>query len=340
MRALVTGASGFLGSELTKLLHRNDVSVIACPGPRPSALETRRIEELQRLSIRLLPCDLRRERPFESVPEGWDTLFHLASYVRTEVASEDVRVNDEGTRRLLNQLSLSGKRVLFASTLAVADNAPRGEVTPDTRCAPRTAYGRTKLVAEEIVAQACQEQGGTWTIIRLPTLYGAGYRPGGLFDVLGRLLARQQPLARLDWPGRLALMAVEDAAELLRRSASSSETAGQRYLASSNENPAVWEIAQAIAEAKAVPYDPIRTPGLVKAMLGRLTGRPCQLPGLPHRLQVTAWRTQLLLNGLHCDGAPLARLLGMKFQDWRRGVARMFAEDPPHPGRSAARAES
>ncbi len=131
-------------------------------------------------------------------------------------------------------------------------------------------------------------------------------------------------------------MAVEDAANVFRLSANFPETAGQRYLGSSNENPAVWEIAQAIAGATGVPYRPIRTPGFAKTLLRGITGRLCRFPGLPHSLQVTAWRTQLLLNGLHCDGGLLARLIGMEFQDWRQGVARMFAEDPPHLRRSAS----
>lgn len=331
MRALITGASGFVGLELTKQLLRNGSSVIACVGPDPSPLETWRISELERVSAPTVALDLRKDRPFETIPEDWDTLFHLASYVRTEVASQDVHVNDEGTRRMLGQLSLGGKRVVYTSTLAVADNAPGGRITPDLHCAPRTEYGRTKLAAEGIVARACEEDGAPWTILRLPTLYGPGYRPSGLFDVLSRLLGRQNVLARLDWPGQIALMAVDGAAEMIRRTATSHATRGQSYLASSNENPTVWEIARAIAEANEAPYRPIRVPGVLKRLLDMGAGG-LQLPFLPHGLQVTAWRTQLLLDGLYCDGSPLTTLLDLEFQDWRKGVHRMYAEDPRTAG--------
>jgi len=331
MRALITGASGFVGHQLAKLLLRHGTSVIACIGPSPSPLESWRIRELEKLSVPMVDLDLRRERPFDVAPEDWDTLFHLASYVKTEVASDDVRVNDEGTRRMLGQLSLGGKRIVYSSTLAVADNAPGGNITPDLRCAPRTEYGRTKLAAERIVARAGDQHRAGWTILRLPTLYGPGYRPGGLFDVLLRLLRRRHPLARLDWPGRIALMAVDDAAEMIRRTASTPETLRQLYLASSNENPAVHELARAIAEADGAPYEAIHVAGPIKALLGLAAG-VLQLQGLPHVLQVTAWRTQLLLDGLYCDGSPLTDLLGLTFRDWREGVRRMYAEDPRASG--------
>ncbi len=177
MRALVTGASGLLGYELTKLLRRHDIPVIACPGPRPGDLEARRIEALQGLSARVLPCDLRREEPFASAPpEDWDTLFHLAAYVTTETASDDVRVNDEGTRRLLNQLLLHGKRVLYSSTLAVADNEPSGEIVPNTHCArSRRMDGRSSPPRRSSLERArSREAPGRSPGCRLSTAQGTG----------------------------------------------------------------------------------------------------------------------------------------------------------------------
>jgi nucleoside-diphosphate-sugar epimerase len=326
MRALVTGASGFLGLELVRQLRVAGDEVIAAVGPEQNELEAGRCRTLEGLA-RIVKCELRDEQPLAQVPEDWDTLFHLASYVRTEEDSDDVRINDEGTQRLLRQLPLAGKRVLFASTLAVADNAAGGHVRPDTICLPRTAYGRTKLAAEAIVRQECGERGAPHTIVRLPTLYGPGYRPGGMFDVLPKRLLAGDVFVGLMWPGPLALLAVEDAARLIHLAALHEGTRDRTFLASSNENPATWQIVEEIAADLGIRYRKVPLPGASAQLLDRALDPLSQVPGLPHRVRVTAWRAHLLLNGLSCDDTLLAPLLGVTFRAWRSGFARMYAED-------------
>jgi nucleoside-diphosphate-sugar epimerase len=335
MHALVTGASGFLGHALVRQLCDAGVAVVAAVGAAPTEAEARRMADLRQRQIRIFPCELRRERPFDEVPAEWDTLFHLAAYVETERDSEDVHVNDAGTARLLSQLPLANRRVVYTSTLAVADNAPTGRITPATVCQPRTAYGKTKLAAEAIVREKCAASSAAHTIIRMPTLYGAGYRTNGMFDVLPRQLAADNPLARLAWPGRLALLAVEDAARLVSLAATVQETKNRTFLGSSNENPTTWEIAEAIAQATGTGYRALGLPASATSALRAVLGGWWQASVVPYPLQIAAWRAHLLINGLYCDGSEIADLLGLTFGDWRQGFCRMYAEDPRH-GRSGA----
>jgi nucleoside-diphosphate-sugar epimerase len=221
---------------------------------------------------------------------------------------------------------LRNKRVVFTSTLAVADNAPGGEITPLTVCKPRTAYGRTKLAAEQIIRETCRAKGAEFTIIRMPTIYGRGYRPHGMFHVLAERLSRGDPLARIMWPGRMALLSVQDAAELLCRVATVPESGGRVFLASSDENPRTWEIAEEIAVATDTPYHPIRLPTLCATLLRATLGSWWQSSLLPHSVQINAWRARLLLNGLYCSGTELAQLLGLSFREWRAGFREMYAD--------------
>jgi nucleoside-diphosphate-sugar epimerase len=333
MHALVTGASGFLGHALIRQLSDAGVAVTAAIGPEPSEAELRRIQDLQKRHIRIVPSELRRERPLDEVPAEWDTLFHLAAYVETERNSEDVHINDVGTARLLGQLALANKRVVFTSTLAVADNAPGG-ITADTVCEPRTAYGKTKLLAEAIVREQCATNSASHTIIRIPTLYGAGFRTNGMFDVLPRQLAAKNPLACLAWPGKMAIMAVQDAARLLSLASREPRAANRTFPASSNENPATWEIAQAIALSKGIAYRPLSLPGAASTLLRALLGSWWQAQMVPYALQIATWRAHLLLAGLYCDGSEVAEMLGLTFGDWREGFRQMYAEDFRHAGGS------
>jgi nucleoside-diphosphate-sugar epimerase len=330
MRAVVTGASGFVGSELVRQLRNADVDVVAIIGPPQNGLEIARIRELERKQIPIIRSDLRRENPLESIPNDWDTLFHLAAYVKTEENSPDVRINDIGTARLLKQLSVAGKRVIYTSTIAVADNAPGGLVKRDTVCTPRTEYGATKLAAESIIRGECQLKSGSATIVRLPTIYGAGYRIGGMFDVLPKQLLAKNPLARLAWPGRMALMAVEDCAQMLYRAATNDATVGRTFAASSGENPMTWEIAEAIAASIKSEFRLLNLPKLAISFGRSALGNGWQAAPVPYFLQVAAWRASLLLNGLYCDGDDLRALLGLRCQNWREGFAKMYAEYPRH----------
>jgi nucleoside-diphosphate-sugar epimerase len=333
MHALVTGASGFLGHVLVRQLSDAGVPVIAAIGPDPNEAESRRIQDLRKRQIPIIPSELRRERPLEEVPAEWDTLFHLAAYTETERDSEDVHINDAGTARLLGQLPLANKRVIYTSTLAVADNASGG-ITLDTVCEPRTAYGKTKLAAETIVREQCGGDAASHTIVRMPTLYGPGFRKNGMFDVLPRQLAAKNPLARLAWPGRMALMAVQDAARALRLAAGEPSAANRTFLASSNENPTTWEVAQEIALSKGIAYRKLGFPELASTALRVVLGDWWQVQGVPHTLQIASWRARLLLEGLYCDGSELAKTVGLSFGDWREGFRQMYAQDFRHAGTS------
>jgi uncharacterized protein YbjT (DUF2867 family) len=51
MRALITGASGFVGHELSRLLQQHGVPVIAAVGPEPNQKELLRIAELRQRGL-------------------------------------------------------------------------------------------------------------------------------------------------------------------------------------------------------------------------------------------------------------------------------------------------
>jgi nucleoside-diphosphate-sugar epimerase len=155
---------------------------------------------------------------FETELADFDVIFHLAAYVRTENNSTDVRINDKGTERLLSELRprLEGKRFIYTSTIAAVDSPPAGGcITPQTPCRPRTDYGVTKLAAEQLLKEAAAKGGFSYTILRLPTVYGPGYRPGGMFDVVAKSLPRNTLSTRILWPGKMAIIQVHDLARIL-----------------------------------------------------------------------------------------------------------------------------
>jgi len=172
---LVTGAAGFIGSNLVpELLRRgNRVTCLVRPGE-----DLRRI---QGLDCRIVYGDLSEKATLAAAVAGAEYIFHLAAVMGGATPGTLLRVNCVGTRNLVEvcrEQGVTPQRFLFASSATVmgpsGENEPLNEEAP---CRPVSAYGRSKLAAEEYLAS--QKDSLPYTIIRLPVVYGPG-SDGGL----------------------------------------------------------------------------------------------------------------------------------------------------------------
>jgi len=189
MRALVTGASGFIGGVLCgQLLEREHevVALVRRPGSEPAG--TRRV--VCELSDGPGLADaLASARP--------DCVFHLAAEIASQRSERKVReVNVAGTQRLVDAcLSLAGSepaagpRLVFASTVVTGD-AHGALLTEDEPLPVRTPYGRSKQEGERLVLTA----GLPAVVVRPSHVYG----PGGWYA--------KELVAHLRQPGRFAVI--------------------------------------------------------------------------------------------------------------------------------------
>lgn len=339
MKYLVTGASGLVGCELTLALSQRygPQSVVALIGPPHSPLEEERKGRLSACGVHTLELDLLGDPVVGPVLPEFDVLFHLAAYTRTEEDSPDVRVNDRGTDRLLRSLQprLGGTRVVFTSSLLVTDPAldasgrMPGPVIAGTPCTPKTPYGRTKLRAEAIVKEYAARLGFNYTIFRLCTVYGPGYRAGGMFDIVPSLLQKGSWLVRVNWPGRISLIDVGDLCRILLDSALSPETANRTFLVSSGEDPTMGGIMAQIAAVLGMPRRPIALSPAARAMAGRLLAKPALWTHLPYPLMISAWRASMMIGGLYCDGSELTKSLNATYRPWQEGFRDMYGAPRP-----------
>lgn len=336
MRFVVTGAAGFVGCCLSELLVERfgADSVQGVVGPAVLHQKERvRYERLQRLGVRTIASDLRESPVLRGELADFDVLFHLAAYAKTEEDSPDVRINDLGTERLIRELGprLKGGRVVYTSTIAAVDAPPGGGLIDlDTPCAPKTEYGATKLAGERIVRRYAAQFGYRYSILRLPTIYGPGFRPGGMFDILAQSLRTKGLSTRIYWPGKMAIMGVSDLAPILLAAATDDRMADRIFLVSTNEDPTMGQIAEQIARANGIEYRPIRLPGWLMTCLGWSAWPLWQSSFVPYLIRVSAWRMSLVVQGFHSDGSELTRLLDLKYRPWQESFAEMYAE-PDHP---------
>lgn len=174
MSILVTGASGFTGSCLTRELLSQDHSVVGI---------SKSISERSFDRFRALRVDITRIDDLEQLPDDIDVVFHLAAYIprdyldpKTAFACLDV--NARGTLQLLAWARNQGvQRLVYTSSQAVYARPrylPVDEEHPTYPLGVASFYGASKLLGE-IFARRYGESGWLSTIsLRLGSIYGAG----------------------------------------------------------------------------------------------------------------------------------------------------------------------
>lgn len=169
MRALVTGATGFVGGNLVRALLHEDVEVralVRSEGNHP-ALDGLRVEQM--------PGDIEDPESLRAAASGCDVVFHVAAL--TTLWDRDPRkhhrVNVVGTRNVLAAAEAAEvERVVHTSTWVVVGRPPPGSLaTEDTQPSKadlRGAYRRTKWLAEQEVHAAVAR--GQDVVIASPTV--------------------------------------------------------------------------------------------------------------------------------------------------------------------------
>lgn len=185
MRAVVTGAAGFIGSRLAEQLVASGAAVVGIDAFTPYyAPETKRanLEDLRSSgSFDLEEVDL-VDADLTSVFEGADAVFHLAaqpgvrlSWDRFEVYA---RQNLVATQRVLEACRTSSVgRLVLASSSSVYGNAATYPVTEDAPCHPYSPYGVTKLAGEQLCRAYVENWKSPVVSLRYFTVYGPRQRP-------------------------------------------------------------------------------------------------------------------------------------------------------------------
>ncbi len=154
MKALVTGANGFTGSHLVKLLEQRGDEVVGL---------VRRSSDLSRLAgcqVQLVYGDIGDRTALQTAITGVDTVFHTAAYVELGLVDGDrmAQVNIEGTRAVLEVAQAAGvTKMVYCSTIGVFGDT-QGKVIDETFQRTQkefsSAYDRTKYEAQQLVDQA------------------------------------------------------------------------------------------------------------------------------------------------------------------------------------------
>jgi dihydroflavonol-4-reductase len=155
MLAFVTGATGFLGSHVARVLAAQGAALRLLVRP------TSNLRNLEGLKAETATGDLRDAASLQKAMTGCDTVFHVAADYRLWVEDPDemYRSNVGGTRAILEAARNRGvERVVYTSSVATMgftrDGHPADEESPVSLADMIGHYKRSKFMAEQVAMEA------------------------------------------------------------------------------------------------------------------------------------------------------------------------------------------
>jgi UDP-glucose 4-epimerase len=216
MKFFVTGAAGFIGSNLIDRLLQDGHEVVGLDNFSTGQLKFLE-EACQNEHFKLVRADVLDLPVLTKAMSGTDLVFHLA-------ANADVRFGTEHPRRDLEQNTIATdnvleamrdnnvRRIAFSSTGSVYGEA---QIFPTPEDAPfpvqTSLYGASKLAGEGLIQAYCEGYGFQGYIFRFVSILGERYSHGHVFDFYQKLLKNPKELHVLgDGHQRKSYLYVQD----------------------------------------------------------------------------------------------------------------------------------
>jgi 2-alkyl-3-oxoalkanoate reductase len=228
--ALVTGATGLVGSHVVQRLRKDGWDV------RALVRDAARAGSLTHSGVTLATGDILEPTGFALAARGCDVIFHTAAAVTPRGGWEAYqRPNVEGTRHAIAAAAAAKARLVHVSSVAVYGRAGRyhaaGQRTDEDTVLPPIRddafYARSKRESEELVLQAHRDGRAWTTAVRPDVIYGRHDRQ--FVPRIARML--QRGVAPLIGDGRstLAIVHAENVADGMVRAASTDAAGGRVY---------------------------------------------------------------------------------------------------------------
>jgi nucleoside-diphosphate-sugar epimerase len=287
-RCLITGASGFVGSNLARRLRREGWDV------RCLVRASSKLDQIESLGCELVHGSLDDAASLNAAVAAVDVVFHLAGRTAALRASEFTRDNVEGTRLLAQVCAARPNPPVLVMVSSLAAGGPGTLISPRRECDPErpvSAYGRSKLAAEQAAVSVSDKL--PVSIVRPPMVFGQADRASlTIFHGMKFLPVHPNPGMRR-FP--LSLVHVSDLCDALLRVAARGErvsahgapgttAARGKYYVAADRNITYGELGQIAATAAGwtVATLPLPRPifwiaGSIGEILGRARQRPAVL---------------------------------------------------------------
>ena len=247
-RVLVTGAGGFVGSNLCRLLKgRGDYVLGVVRELNPSV--TAVCDEC------IAVGDISRVASWSELLKGIDYVVHLAARVHF-VNERDNSLGDlyhstnvVATRQLAEDACRANvKCLLFLSSIGVNGSHTRtNPFRDDDAPAPESLYAASKMAAEQAIKAVCRISNTSYVIIRPPLVYGFG-APGN-FRALVKLVKSRVPLPFLLVKNRRDFIGVENLCAFITECIDNPKAYNNTFLAADGDPVSTRRLVEILSSA-------------------------------------------------------------------------------------------
>lgn len=225
MNILVTGANGFVGRELCNHLREN--------GFNPYGLLRKREEGLN-VKQQFIVNNFSTHTDWGSILKGIDAVIHTAGLAHAKNRKDEdyYEINTEITKTLASECIKAGvKRFVYVSSIYVYGvSSSRETITLSTPLNPTTAYGRSKVLAEEFLKELNEARKLEVVIIRPPLVYGFNAR--GNIDLIKKFIKYNIPLPFYTVKNKRSMIFLKNLCDCLIKCAIDPRASGNTFLVS------------------------------------------------------------------------------------------------------------
>lgn len=244
-RALVTGATGFVGSHLVDLLLERGYDV-ACTMRTSSKLHWLEGKTFERVDVDFNAAF--------ALPEV-DVLFHVAGAIFADNWEQYL----EGNRDLSAKVVEAARCRRFVHVSSLAVQGPLADCDETTPCAPISLYGKSKWEGERAVWARREKM--PVTVVRPPVVYGP--RDMGLFDLYKTVSMGIRP--EIGGPKRISIIHARDLVEGILRAAEAPEGANEVFYLANAETWTIVDVLRLVERGLGVSPAKLHLPdGLVR----------------------------------------------------------------------------
>ena len=227
IRYFVTGANGFIGRHLCRVLVQNGraVTALARAAPAPGLLPP---------DVRVVVATFDRPDTYGPALSECDYVIHLAGEARFGNGPQYQDANVHATRALLEAVASYApglRRFVFISTMGAVDRGRRDDckspLSEASSTHPTSDYGRSKLEGERLTSAS----GLPFSIVRPAMVVGPDMRVDSHVAVFARMAAEARLFSKVNWPGRVCVVHVEDLAQGIITAAENESASGRIFFA-------------------------------------------------------------------------------------------------------------
>ena len=291
MKILITGYSGFVGSNLlNELIGHYELVLLGRSQPS--------------IDCKFYKSTINSSTDYSSLISNVDVVIHVAArvHIMDDVAEDPItayrEVNTLGTLKLAKQAADAGvKRFIFISTIKVNGESTSNASPFQSSDAPKPedSYSISKSEAEEQLIELGKKRGLEVVIIRPPLVYGEGVKAN--FESLFKFVGKRIPLPfRAITNNKRSLVSVYNLVDLIKVCIDHPNAANQIFLVSDDKDISTSEMVALMAKVQCLPNYSLPLPVWFFHLFGKLLSKQDVIDRLVGSLQVDITHTKNTLN--------------------------------------------